>query len=263
MGIALITGASAGLGTEFAKLFAQNGHSVVLVARRKDRLQELAGDLVRKNPSVKTWILDMDLSQAHAGKILFDRVQALGLEVDFLVNNAAFGSGGPFADLALDRELQIMDLNMRTLVETTRLFLPSMIRRKSGRILNVGSLAGFQPGPFMNTYSASKAFVNSFSEGLHEELRGTGVTCTVLAPGLIATEFQEVARLRGNIFQRQRNATSANPAFVARKGYLTMMRGQALRVPGFLNSLGAFGVRLAPRSLLRRMVASLNRSQIS
>ncbi len=258
---ALITGASSGLGYEFAKLFAADGHAVVLVARRRERLETLARELESAH-SIKTQVIDMDLAQADAGRILFERIKTLGLEIDFLVNNAAFGSGGKFAELPLNRELEIMDLNMKTVVQTTHLFLAPMLQRGFGRILNVGSLAGFQPGPYMNTYSASKAFVNSFSEALNEELKGTGVTCTVLAPGLIATEFQKAADLHGTAFEKQRQTRSASPAFVASVGYRAMMRGQALTISGFLNWLGPQASRFAPRALARKIAGRINQAQL-
>ena len=260
MGIALITGASAGLGTEFAKIFAAQGHSVILVARRRDRLEQLATELRQTNPSIQTWVIDLDLSETGAGQILFRHVQELKIEIDFWVNNAGFGSGGLFAQLPLPRELQMMDLNMRTLVETTHLFLPSMLRRRSGRILNVGSLAGFQAGPYMATYSATKAFVNSFSEALHQELSGTGVTCTVLAPGMTITEFQQVAELSG--FSKVKGTPTATADAVAADGYRAMMKGAALKVSGSLNQLSVQSLRLAPRGLVRRLAARLNRTQI-
>lgn len=259
MGIALVTGASAGIGLELAKLFAVEGHSVILVARREARLNEVAAELKKLNSSIKTWVIAHDLSRLGAGKELFEKVSALNLNVDFLVNNAGIGSGGAFKDLPLERELEIMDLNMRALVETVHCFLPQMLGRGSGRILNVGSGAGFQPGPFMTTYSAAKAFVNSFTEALHEELLGTGVSCTLLAPGYTTTEFQKSASLKG--FSGDFN--KATPAQVAQDGYRAMMRGCAVKVSGFFNWCGVQGLRFLPRMLIRRIAAQVNRSQVS
>ncbi len=257
MGVALITGASAGIGSEFARLFAKNGHSLILVARRKNKLDEIASELVSAH-KIQVWTIDVDLSEPGAGETIFKRVQALGVDVDFLVNNAGLGSGGPFYELPLERELQMINLNVRALVELTHLFLPHMIKRKSGKILNVGSLAGFQPGPFMNTYSATKAFVNSFSEGLHEELKGTGVSCTALAPGYTSTEFQKSAEISG--FASSFN--KADPTSVALDGYKAMMNSRALKVSGFLNFLSSQSVRLTPRFLMRKIAGQVNRQQV-
>lgn len=258
MGVALITGASAGIGLEFAKLFAQKGHSLILVARRRKRLEEIASEL-KSQYGVQAWALDLDLSKQGAGQELFQRVQALNVDVEFLVNNAAFGSGGLFKDLPVQGELQMIDLNVRALVEATYYFLPQMLRRKSGKILNVGSIAGFQPGPYMNTYSATKAFVNSFSEGLSEELKGTGVTCTLLAPGYTATEFAKTAELN---HAAEANFIKATPAEVANDGYRAMMGGASLKVSGLFNFLGTQSLRLAPRFLVRRIAGQLNRQQL-
>lgn len=257
MGVALITGASAGIGAEFAKLFASKGHSVILVARRKERLEQLAKDLAEAC-SVKAWVIDIDLGQKNAGRLLFERVKGLNVKVDFVVNNAGLGSGGFFKDLPLERELEMVDLNIRSLIEITHLFLPQMLERSYGRILNVGSIAGFQPGPFMTTYSATKAFVNSFSEALHEELKGTGVSCTVIAPGYTVTEFQKSASISG----MAGNFNKALPSKVALDGYKAMMQARSLKISGFLNFLGVQGVRLAPRFLIRKIAGQVNRQQV-
>jgi short-subunit dehydrogenase len=180
--------------------------------------------------------------------------------VDYLVNNAGFGGVGTIHDIPIDRQLQMVDLNVRTLVELTRLMLPSMVQRRRGRILNVGSIAGFQPGPHMAVYYATKAFVNSFSEALHEELRGTGVTCTVLAPGPTATEFVAAA---GNpdlqLFRWP--SMVANPQRAAAAGYRAMMQGRALVIPGLTNKLIVQLNRLTPRMLMRRIAGMLNYDQ--
>lgn len=259
MGIALVTGASAGIGTEIAKLFAAEGHSVILVARREARLREVSSELQKINADIKTWVIAVDLSRLGAGQELFKKVSALGLEVDYLVNNAGAGSGGLFKDLSLEKELQLMDLNMRSMVETVHCFLPQMLKRGSGRILNVGSGAGFQPGPLMTTYSAAKAFVNSFSEALHEELKDTGVTCTLLVPGYTTTEFQKAAAIKG----MSGDFNKATPEKVARDGYRAMMKGRALKVSGFFNWCGMQGLRILPRALIRKIAAQVNRTQVS
>lgn len=257
MKTALITGASAGLGTEFAKLFANDGYSLILVARRRDRLEALAEDLLAAHPNIAVTVIEEDLGRPGAGRTLFEKVKAQGLAVDALVNNAGFGSSGAFRDLPLDKELQMMDLNMRTLVELTHLFLPEMIARGHGRILNVGSTAGFQPGPYMTVYYATKAFVNSFSEGLNEELKGTGVSCTVLAPGATATEFAQSAHAEKNmLFSLLPVATAQN---VARYGYRSLLAGRSLAVHGFSNRILLQLQRILPRCVIRNLAARVNR----
>ena len=192
MTTALITGASAGLGIEFAKLFAGDRHDVVLVARRRDRLEEVGATLAKAH-GVKTHVVAADLGAAGGWQSVVDEVNRLGLEIDFLVNNAGFGSNGRFVEMDLAREIEMVQVNVIALMGLTRAFVPGMIARNRGRVLNIGSTAGFQPGPFMATYYASKAFVNSFTEALWFELRGTGVTATVSCPGATATEFSSVA----------------------------------------------------------------------
>lgn len=257
MGIAIVTGASAGLGIEFAKLFVQDGHQVVLVARRKEQLEAVADSLKAIFPNSKAYVIGMDLGSPGAGKRLFERTQSLGLKIDFLVNNAGFGEAGDFSKLSIDRQLQMIDLNVRTLVELTHLYLPSMRENGFGRILNVGSVAGFQPGPFMATYYATKAFVNSFSEALHKELSGTGVSCTVLAPGATATEFAKVAKVDDATLLFKGVVANSQP--VVRAGYNAMMKGDALVVPGLVNKIIVQSLRVSPRFLVRHLAARLNR----
>ncbi len=257
MQTALITGASAGIGAEIAKLFAKDGYSVLLVARRQDRLDQLATELRAINPNVNTHTLSVDLSQPDAAAKVVAFTEAQKLQIDFLVNNAGFGSSGSFANLELEKELEMIDLNVRTLVALTHHYLRPMLARKTGRILNVGSTAGFQPGPFMTTYYATKAFVNSFSEALWFELKGTGVTCTVLAPGPTQTEFSVVARVEKNKLFNY--LTPAGPATVAQAGYKAMNCGQALCVPGVSNKLVMQSLRISPRALARGIAASLNK----
>jgi short-subunit dehydrogenase len=255
MGLALITGASAGLGAEFAKLFADGGHDLILVARRRDRLEEVARALKGIHRGLTVHVIDMDLGRPGAGAGLFARVAALG-PVDFLVNNAGFGNSGSFGEISLTKELELLDLNIRTLVELTHLFVGAMKKRGSGRILNVGSVAGFQPGPFMANYYASKAYVNSFSEALHEELRGTGVSCTVLAPAATRTEFASAAGLEASHLFK---AGAASAPDVARAGYRAMMQGCALELPGILPKLMVFSVRFSPRAMVRKVAGWMNR----
>jgi short-subunit dehydrogenase len=254
---ALITGASSGLGLELAKLFARDGYSLILVARRRDRLEAIAAELSARYPAIQVSVIDADLGLPGAGESLFRKVKALGLDVTFLVNNAGIGLNGAFRNVSAAKDLQMFDLNARTLLELTHFFLPEMIERKNGSILNVGSTAGFQPGPYMATYYASKAFVNSLSEALHEELKGTGVSCTVLAPGATATEFAKVAGMENSaLFSSSPVATSTD---VALYGYRAMMAGKAMAVPGLRNRALVQSLRVSPRFLVRKIAGAMNR----
>ncbi len=253
---ALVTGASAGLGAEFAKLFVEQGTSVVIVARRRDRLEALAKDLRAKDHKIKVEVIEMDLAAAQAGHALARELEAKEIEVEYLVNNAGFGGSGAFAERPIEKELEMIELNVRALVALCGAFLPGMLERKSGKILNVGSMAGFQPGPYMATYYATKAFVNSFSEALSEETRGTGVTVTVLAPGPVDTEFVEAAGIvKSSLFK----ATADSAIDVAKVGFKAMMKGQSLAVPGVKNKCLLQGSRFAPRAAVRRSLALINR----
>jgi short-subunit dehydrogenase len=254
---ALITGASAGLGAEYAWLFAQDGHDVVLVARRKDKLEALAAEIKAKHPAVQAHVLQEDLGDADAPERIAKELSRRGIEIEYLVNNAGFGSNGAFADLDPKREIEMIAVNVAALTYLTRLMLPAMIARKSGRVLNIGSTAGFQPGPFMAVYYASKAFVNSFTEALSVELQGTGVAATVSCPGPTSTEFAQVAgNDKSRLFQQ---AAAMGAREVAAHGYHAMMRGETLAIPGFKNKMLLQSLRLAPRGMVRGLAASLNK----
>jgi short-subunit dehydrogenase len=251
---ALITGASAGLGREYARLFAKDGHDLVLVARRRERLDELARELAAAHGAT-CMVIPADLATPGAGQRIADQVQAAGRTIDFLVNNAGFGRRGPFAQSDVRPQLEMIDVNVRALVELTHLFLPGMLQRRQGRILNIASMAGFVPGPFMATYYASKAFVLSFTEALAGELRGTGVTATASCPGPTSTEFGEVAgSSKSNLFKRH----LADAASVARHGYRAMLAGKVVAIPGLQNKLSVQSVRIAPRAAVRAISAKLN-----
>ncbi len=254
-GTALVTGASAGLGLELARLFAKDKHDLVLVARRREKLDELASELAKAH-GVKSLVVPADLADAKAPAAIFEQVTAAKVEVDFLVNNAGFGSSGRFHELDARRELDMVQVNVTALLHLTRLFLPGMVARKRGRVLNIGSTAGFVPGPFMATYYASKAFVNSFTEALAHELKGTGVTATVHCPGATATEFATVAKNEGSKLFKSGVADSAS---VALHAYRSMLAGKAIAVPGLANKLKVFAPRIAPRAIATGIAARLNR----
>jgi uncharacterized protein len=246
---ALITGASGGIGYELAKLFAADGYNLVLVARSADKLNNLAADLAQTYGSSVT-VLAKDLSDPAASAEIWADLQARGLTVDVLINNAGFGAHGLFAQSDLAEQLQMIHLNIISLTHLTRLLLPGMLERGFGRILNVASTGAFAPGPLMAVYCATKAYVLSFSEALSEEMRGTGVSVTALCPGVTRTGFQARAQV-GNMRLLQGPAMTA--AEVAKMGYKSLAQKQAVRVTGFANQLLVFGLRFTPRWLTRRL----------
>lgn len=249
---ALITGATTGIGYELAKVFAADGWKLVLVARNKKLLGERAAELQKLGSPIVTYIVK-DLSLLEAPEELFEDVQKRGIKIDALVNNAGFGVRGAFAKTDLDDELDMVQLNVVALMHLTKLFLPQMISRKSGRILQVASTAGFFSGPFMAVYYATKNFVVSFSEAIHDELKGTGVTVTTLCPGATETPFADRAKMRdSNLFK----GGTMDAASVAREGYAAMMAGKPLVIPGTKNKLNVLSARLAPRSMVRSIVRS-------
>jgi hypothetical protein len=252
---ALITGASSGIGLEYARLFAADGHDLVLVARRRDRLDALAKELHERRGARST-VIAADLADPAAPARIHEEAVAAGTEVEFLVNNAGFGTNGPFVEAEARRELEMIEVNVRALVHLTRLFLPAMVERRRGRILNIGSTAGFLGGPYMATYYATKAFVLSFTEALAHELRGTGVTATVSCPGPVATEFGAVAGSdRSALF---RWGSAADAASTALHGYRCMRAGKTIALPGLRNKL-ILGLRLVPRWVAAAIAGRLNR----
>ena len=248
--VALITGASAGLGADFARQLSARGHQLVLVARRKDRLDALAGEL----GNART--VGLDLSKPGATDRLMTEVAAHDEHVDLLVNNAGFGLTGRFADLDGKRQRQMIDLNCGALVELAHAVLPAMIGRKSGSILNLASTAAFQPGPGMAVYFATKAFVLAFSEALHEEVKGLGVNVSALCPGPTATEFGQVA---GFAAASPSSKLAAASAPVVTAGLDGLERNQAIIVPGLMNKATAQAHRLFPRNVVRKAVGMLKK----
>ncbi len=250
---ALITGASAGIGLELARVFARNGFDLLLVARRADALEAVAGRLEGEyGVSASTFVADLALSDTP--QKLFDNCHQAGFPVDVLVNNAGIGLGGAFGETDIARQLNMIDVNISALTHITGLFLPQMMLRRSGRILNVASTAAFQPGPLMAVYYASKAYVLSFSEALAEELRKTGVTVTALCPGPTKTEFAAVAEIE---MSRLFAAGAASAADVAEFGYEATMKGKRVAIPGVMNKIVAQSNRVAPRTLVTKLVRKL------
>ena len=246
--VALITGASAGLGVEFARQLSARGHRLVLVARRKDRLDALAAELGNAR------VVACDLGDPGAVAGLMADILAHVETVGLLVNNAGFGLRGRFASLDGPRQRSMIDLNCGALTQLAHAVLPDMMARKQGQILNVASTAAFQPGPGMAVYFATKAFVLSFTEALQEELRTTGITVSALCPGPTTTEFGAAAGLAPN---GAIDKLSANAADVVRAGLDGLDAKRAVVIPGLLNKVGAQGHRLLPRAWLRRIAGSI------
>lgn len=254
--IALVTGASSGLGLEFAKLFAQDGYDLVLVARSADKLDALAHELDQVY-DVTAWTVAADLSTPEGLATLTSFTRSSGLVISALVNNAGFGDCADFAQADIAKLDQMVELNIRALMDLSYYYLGDMLERNSGLILNVASVAGFEPGPGMATYFASKAFVLSFSEALAEELRGTGIHVTALCPGTTATKFWDVAE--AGTLSMLRQAVMAKPEDVAAYGYESLKRGRVVAVPGIGNKLMVNAPRFVPRALVRRIVRELLR----
>jgi hypothetical protein len=251
-GTALVTGASAGIGAALSREFAANGHDVVAVARRRDRLESLAADLERDHGVTATPV-EMDLDRRGAAADLYETVQERGLDVDILVNNVGVGVYGPFRESDLDAERTQLQLNVVLPVELTRLFLAEF--EDGGKVLNVGSVAGFQPGPRMAGYYASKAYVNSFTEAIAEELRGTPVAVTLVCPGPVDTEFQDRAGMDDSSVGA---LTSNTPAAVAETAYEGLMAGETVVVPSASMKLVDLLGRVTPRALVRRAARWVN-----
>ena len=253
---ALVTGASAGIGRDLARLFAADGHDVVLVARRRERLEELAAELTGDH-NVNAHVVTADLSTATAPQAICDQLSANSLTVDYLVNNAGFGSNGAFVELDVGREVDMVTVNISALVALTGLLVPHMVARGHGAVLNIGSTAGFQAGPYMATYYASKAFVNHFSEALAHELQGTGVTVTVSCPGPVATEFVGIA---GNDRSKLFAANVASSEDIAREAYKATMKGERMIIHGARYKALMQMLRISPRRLIHGISARMNQS---
>lgn len=249
---ALITGASAGLGYEFAQLCARDKYNLVLVARSGPKLVELAEQL-RQQHRVTVKTIPLDLGLPHASQTLFDETQRAGIHVDVLVNNAGYGISGEFAEIPVEESYGQIQLNIVALTLLTRLYLEPMLLRRSGRIMNVASTAAFQPGPLMAVYYATKAYVLSFTEAIADELRDSGVSVTCFCPGATLTEFQKRAHTENSRLFKQLAPMDAKS--VAEDGYRALMAGKTLAISGFKNWLVAESVRFAPR----KMVTAISR----
>ncbi len=253
----LITGASSGIGLELARCFAADGCRLILLARSTTALAALA-DSLRQEYAVEVIVLTFDLAQPATPQAIFTELQTRNLTVDVLVNNAGFGANAPFTEIPVARELEMVQVNITALMELTALFLPGMIARNRGGIFNVGSVAGFQPGPGMAVYFATKAFVLSFTEALAEELRGTNLTISVLCPGPTESNFGTVAR---GAKQRPHQVKKMTSKMVAASGHRGYRQGKIIVITGLANRMMVFALRWLPRWLPRRIVGFYNRVQ--
>ncbi len=259
METALITGASSGIGLELAKIFAAHNYNLILVARREERLREIAQELTSQD--VQVHIIPSDLSEVDASQKLFDETQKRGLPVDILVNNAGFGLEGSFLETDWEKEDEMICLNILTLTGLTKYFMHHMVEQGKGKILNVASTAAFLPGPFMSVYYASKAYVLSFSKALAYELKDTNVTVSVLCPGPTKTEFQDRAGVQNSALFSGKRMPVSTAREVAQAGFNGLMKGKTVIIPGLLNRIGVVGSRFSPSSVTNRMVEELHRSR--
>lgn len=257
---ALVTGASGGIGYEIAKLLAKDSKNLVLVARSHSKLTEVQEELLKINSNIDVKIIVADLSIVESAQLVKKHTDMLNAEIDILVNNAGFGDFGKYWETSYEKETQMINLNITTLAQLTKLYLPDMIKNKSGKILNVASVAGFMPGSYMTVYYATKAFVLSYTEGLAGELKGTGVTVSALCPGPTKTGFEEKASLgNSDLFKAMPNATASS---VAKLGYKGMMKGKQIIITGFMNKATVFIIRFIPRCIVRNMVKSIQKGSL-
>lgn len=255
MNTTLITGASSGIGEAFARRFAARGHKLLLVARSGDKLMALCNELGRSNQRTQAQFVAMDLAEKGAASRLVEEARKRDMQIDFLINNAGFGSMGDFAKLDLDRELNMIDLNIRALVELTYRFLQPMRDSKRGAIINVASTAGFQAVPFMATYAATKAFVLSFSEALWEENRRHGIRVMALCPGVTDTNFFAASRM-----DRPPARVSQTPDEVVATALRALKRGKSAVISGWTNRFMTESERVLPRSLVLRTMGAVMRA---
>lgn len=254
---ALVTGASRGIGLELSRLAAKDGYHLVLVARSGDELDAHAAEF-RRRFSVEVLTLPLDLAARSAADAVADSLAARGIVPDLLLNNAGIGAYGLHREIALEAEQEVLDLNVVTLTRLTKRLLPGMLARGSGRILNVASIAAFQPGPYMAVYYASKAYVLSYSEAIAHELAGTGVTVTALCPGPTRSGFQARAVMRAARIVNGSLVPMAAAGSVAAVGYRALLAGRRVVIPGLVNRLAAWSVRLVPRRLATAIAARIS-----
>jgi short-subunit dehydrogenase len=253
--IALITGASSGIGKALAENFAKDGYDVILAARSVSTMESQAADL-KKRYNITATVIAADLESSDGATNLYKEIENRGFILSALANNAGYGTFGEFKDSTLQSELAMMQINMTAIVVLTKLFLPDLLAT-NGKIINTASTAAFQPGPYMAVYYATKAFVLSFSEAIAAELEGTGVTVTALCPGPTASGFQDKADMHASALVKNKNLPTA--AEVAVLGYRAMQRGQRVYIPGLINWLMVQSLRLTPRSLVTKIVKAMSK----
>lgn len=252
---ALITGASNGIGLELAREFAKHKTDVILVARNDEKLKEIARELASAY-GVKTFVIAKDLSKPGSADEVFRQVKESGLEIGYLVNNAGFGDFGMFSESDWKKQEEMISLNIMTLTQLCRLFVPEMIQRKQGKILNLASTASFQPGPLMSVYYATKAYVLLFSEAINNELRGSGITVTALCPGPTTSGFQKTSNIEDSRLVKGRKLPGAEE--VARYGYRAMMKGKSVAIHGLLNRFLVLAERFGPRDIVTAVSRKLS-----
>lgn len=256
----LITGASSGLGLEFAQLAASKKYNLVLIARRQKELARISETLSLQH-KITVHIIVKDLSLASSAQEIFEEVsEKLNLEIDFLINNAGFGTNGEFHLNNFNTELDQIKVNVLSLVALTRLFIPGMIERNNGIVLNVASTAAYQPGPYMSVYYATKTFVKNFTFGLNYELRGTNVKVTLFSPGPTRTEFQKRANMKESIIANEMLMMDAQKA--AKIGFDGALKGKKEIIPGFKNKFGVLAVKLLPEFVITHIVSKVNKNRI-
>ncbi len=252
--LALITGASTGLGAEFSRIFAREGYDLIITARSADKLNALKEELEQKH-KIHVDVIPMDLSEINAAQELYKSVAER--QIDVLINNAGFGDYGPFVETDMNRLTNMIQLNITALAQMTRLVLPEMLKRNSGYIMNLASIASFEPGPLMAMYYATKAFVLSLTEAISTEIKDSGVSIMALCPGPTNTEFASNANLERTSFVKAFKKTSA--ADVAEFGYQKLMSGKVVAVPGVLNKAAVIAAQIMPRALVRRGVGMIQK----
>ncbi|MFN5711740.1 MAG: SDR family NAD(P)-dependent oxidoreductase [Bacteroidota bacterium] len=254
MATALITGASNGIGLELAKIHASKGGDLVLVARNKSKLDELKHELETKF-NIKVYTIGKDLSASNAAKEVYDETSKQQIKIEYLINNAGFGDFGFFAETDWNKELQMINLNITTLTQFTKLYLQDMLKRKSGKIMNVASTAAFQSGPTMAVYYATKAYVLSFSEAVDNEVRDQGISITALCPGATESGFQAAASMEESNLVKGRKLPGSKE--VAEYGYAAMLKGKTVAIHGFMNWIMANSVRFIPRSIVVKVTRKI------
>lgn len=254
MKTALITGASNGIGLELAKVHASKGDNLVLVARSKAKLDELKLEL-EKQYNISVYTIGKDLSAANAAFEVYNETTEKNIQIDYLINNAGFGDFGMFCETDWNKELQMINLNITTLTHFTKLYLKDMVKRNSGKIMNVASTAAFQSGPTMAVYYATKAYVLSFSEAVDNEVRDKGVTVTTLCPGATESGFQAAAKMEESALVKGKKLPSSKE--VAEYGYKAMMQGKTVAIHGLINAIMANSVRFTPRSIVVKLTRKI------